>query len=118
MNDELTDKVERIFERAKHEALALVVSAGTAKPDGAEPSPEWLTDVELARYWRLFNRDGEPVTAGIRAWAKRPPAEFPLPHAYMGDLLRFRREDADRWAVAEAERRRAEAERRKLRPAS
>lgn len=77
-----------------------------------------MTDVELARYWHIFNKEGEPVNAGIRAWAKRPPAEFPLPHAYMGDLLRFRREDADRWAVAEAGRRRAGADRKKFHAAS
>jgi hypothetical protein len=76
-----------------------------------------MTDVELARHWRLL-KDGEPVTAGIRSWVKRPPDEHPLPHAYMGDLLRFKREDVDRWAVEEAERRRAEAGRRKFRAAS
>ena len=105
-----------VFERAKHEALALIASAGPVKA-GAESAPDWMTDAELARYWRLL-KDGEPVTAGIRSWTKRPQDEHPLPHAYMGDLLRFRREDVDKWAVEEAERRRAEAGRKRFRAAS
>lgn len=115
MIENLSEEVERVFERAKHEALALLAS--TPRQSGAEPPPEWMTDVELARHWRLL-KDGEPVTAGIRSWTKRPPDEHPLPHAYMGDLLRFKREDVDRWAVEEAERRRAEASRRRFRAAS
>ena len=115
MIEDLAEGVGRVFERAKHETLALLAAVPTSS--GGESLPEWMTDVELARYWRLL-KDGEPVTAGIRSWVKRPPDEHPLPHAYMGDLLRFRREDVDRWAVGEAERRRAEASRKKLRAAS
>ena len=115
MSENLVEEVRRVFERAKHETLALLASAPS--PSGAEPAPEWMTDAELARYWRLL-KDGEPVTAGIRSWVKRPPDEHPLPHAYMGDLLRFKREDVDRWAVEEAERRRTEASRRRFRAAS
>lgn len=97
--------------------LALLLSAPSSQSAGlAESAPEWMTDVELARYWRLL-KDGEPVTAGIRAWAKRTPDEHPLPHAYMGDLLRFKREEVDRWAVEEAGRRRVKAGRKKLRVA-
>ena len=114
----LAEDVSAIFDRAKHEALALIVAAAPSQSGGqTEPAPEWMTDVELARYWRLL-KDGEPVTAGIRSWAKRAPDEHPLPHAYMGDLLRFRREDVDMWAVEEAERRRAEASRKKFRAPS
>ena len=116
MTNPLTESVSAIFERAKHEALALIATAAPVKAD-AESVPDWMTDAELARYWRLL-KDGEPVTAGIRSWAKRPPDEHPLPHAYMGDLLRFRREDVDRWAKEEAERRRAEAGRKRIRAAS
>lgn len=115
MIENLTEEVGRVFERAKHETLALLASV--PPPTEAGPPPEWMTDVELARHWRLL-KDGEPVTAGIRSWVKRPPDEHPLLHAYMGDLLRFRREDADRWAVEEAERRKAEASRKKFRAAS
>lgn len=114
MNNPVAERVGDIFDRAKHEALALLLAEVPSRSgDRPEPAPEWMTDVELARHWRLF-KYGEPVTAGIRSWAKRPPEEHPLPHAYMGDLLRFRREDVDRWAVEEAERRRAAGERRRL----
>ena len=34
--------------------------------------------------------------------------------AYMGDLLRFNRDEVDQWARQEAERRRAQAEKRRL----
>jgi hypothetical protein len=115
MIENLPEEIGRVFERAKHETLALLATA--PKPGSSEPVSEWMTDVELARYWRLL-KDGEPVTAGIRSWVKRPPDEHPLPHAYMGDLLRFKREDVDRWAGEEAERRRADARRKKLRAAS
>ena len=39
---------------------------------------------------------------------------FPLPHAYMGDLLRFNRDEVDQWAREEAERRRVQYEKRRL----
>jgi hypothetical protein len=115
MIENLTEEVGRVFERARHETLALLASVPPHSK--AETNPEWMTDVELARYWRLL-KEGEPVTAGIRSWVKRPPDEHPLPHAYMGDLLRFKREAVDRWAMEEAERRRAEASRKKIRAAS
>lgn len=115
MIEDLAERVGRVFERVKHETLALLAAAPTSS--GGELLPEWMTDVELAHYWRLL-KDGEPVTAGIRSWVKRPPDEHPLPHAYMGDLLRFRREDADKWAHEEAERHRMKAGRKKLRAAS
>ena len=117
MKNPVAERVSDIFDRAKHEALALLLSAPSSRPAGQpESAPDWMTDVELARYWRLL-KDGEPVTAGIRSWVKRPSEEHPLPHAYMGDLLRFRREDADRWAAEEAERRAAEGRRRRLKSA-
>jgi hypothetical protein len=118
MSNPIVERLADIFDCAKHEALALLLSAPLSQSASqAESAPEWLTDVELARYWRLL-KDGEPVTAGIRSWVKRPPDEHPLPHAYMGDLLRFKREDVDRWAKEEAKRRRAEAGRRRFRAAS
>jgi excisionase family DNA binding protein len=110
------EQLAAFFDEAKHKALALLHAERQRREDSAtgEPITEWMTDTELARYWRLL-KDGEPVTAGIRSWVKRLLEEHPLPHAYMGDLLRFKREDVDRWAVEEAERRRAEASRKKLR---
>jgi hypothetical protein len=117
MNNPIAERVLAIFDRAKHEALTLLLAEASSKAvSQSEPAPEWMTDVELARYWRLL-KDGEPVTAGIRSWVRRPAEAFPLPHAYMGDLLRFRREDADRWAVKEAERRAGEGRRRRLKSA-
>jgi hypothetical protein len=115
----IDEQLVAIFDEAKHRALALLHVERQQREISAkvESASGWMTDVELARYWRLL-KDGEPVTAGIRSWVKRPPDEHPLPHAYMGDLLRFKREDVDRWAVEEAERRRAGAGRRKLRAAS
>jgi hypothetical protein len=117
MSNPVVERVSDIFDRAKHEALALLMAGASSQVvDQSEPAPEWMTDVELARHWRLL-KDGEPVTAGIRSWVKRQPEDHPLPHAYMGDLLRFRREDVDRWAVEEAERRAAEGRRRRLKSA-
>jgi hypothetical protein len=114
MSTEITNQLFAILERAKHEALSLVVSLPVSEA-AREPLPEWMTDVELARYWRIFNDDNEPVTAGIRSWAKRLPDQFPLPHAYMGDLLRFNRSEVDKWAKEESIRREAERQRRKPR---
>jgi hypothetical protein len=74
---------------------------------------------QLARYWQaLVNPSGEPITAGIMKRTKRAENERPLPHACIGDLLRFKREEVDRWAQEEAVFRRAEKNRRKLHLAS
>jgi hypothetical protein len=73
-----------------------------------------MNATQLAEYWQLYNDKNEPTTAGILKWAKRPPDQFPLPHAYMGDLLRFNRDEVDRWAHEEAERRRVQNEKRRL----
>ncbi|MGI9168522.1 MAG: hypothetical protein ACR2G5_19405 [Pyrinomonadaceae bacterium] len=81
----------------------------------AEPIPEWMTAAQLARYWQLVNANGEPTTAGITKWVRRSENEHPLPHAYMGDLLRFHRTEADLWAREEADRRRVHNEQRRLR---
>lgn len=109
------ERLAALFDEAKHKALALL-KAEQQREDSAtrQTAPEWMTDEELACHWRLFNREGEPVTAGIRSWVKRGPDDHPLPHAYMGDLLRFRREEVDKWAVEEAERRRAAGRRKSL----
>jgi hypothetical protein len=60
--------------------------------------------------------NGEPITAGIMKWTKRAENEHPLPYACMGDLLRFKRDEVDRWAQEEATFRRAEKSRKKLTP--
>ena len=99
---EIEDHVNQICERARHELVALLLSL-PATMKGPAVLPEWMTARQLAEYWQLYV-DDEPATAGIMKWARRLPEEFPLPHARMGDITRFRREDADRWALEEASR--------------
>lgn len=100
------DEIIRICERAKHELIALGLSEAPTLDAVSMPLPSWLTSEQLADYWQLRNKKGEITTSGLLTWAKRGPDEFPLPHAYMGDLIRFPREEADAWAKDEAERRR------------
>ena len=105
----------RLCETLKHELLAIVCSLmRSTSNDEIAPALTWMTAAQLAEYWQLVDVDGKPRTAGILKWVKRSQDEFPLPHAYMGDLLRFHREDVDRWAKEEAERRRIQNERKRL----
>jgi len=110
--EELSAQLARIYERAQNETLALLQSRPPEKI--IAPMREWMSATQLAEYWQLYNDKNEPTTAGILKWAKRVPDQFPLPHAYMGDLLRFNREEVDLWAREEAERRRLQNERRRL----
>ena len=111
MTDELITQVARIFERARDELLNLLPTQPPV-PTTLTPLPEWMSATQLAEYWQLYNDKNEPTTAGILKWSKRPPDQFPLPHAYMGDLLRFNRHEVDQWAKQEAERRRAQTGKR------
>jgi hypothetical protein len=111
--NELPAELNRIYERARRETLALLQSRVTET--AIVPSQEWMTATQLAEYWQLYNDKNEPTTAGILKWSKRPQDQFPLPHANMGDLLRFNRVEVDRWAHEEAERRRVQNEKRRLR---
>lgn len=117
-NLDLKEKLTRVLERATHEALALVLAQAESEKTPAEPLPDWMTAGQLARYWQMVNAQGEPTTAAIMKWTKRSEAEHPLPHACMGDLLRFKREEVDRWAQEEAVRRRVENNRKRLQLAS
>ncbi|HEV8368450.1 MAG TPA: hypothetical protein VGQ39_10915 [Pyrinomonadaceae bacterium] len=108
----------RLFNRMSEEAIALLAAQPEIEKVTAEPLPEWMTASQLARYWQLVNANGEPTTAAIMKWTKRAESEHPLPYCCMGDLLRFRRDDVDRWAQEEAARRRAESNRKKLQLAS
>ena len=110
--DELAERVARICERTRSEVLELLQSQPAEK--AVVPVPDWMSAVQLAQYWQLYNDKNEPTTAGILKWSKRPSDQFPLPHAYMGDLLRFNREEVDLWAKEEAERRRTQKEKRQL----
>lgn len=110
--EELSAQVARIYERAQTETLAILQSHPAVKM--VTPIREWMSATQLAEYWQLYNDKNEPTTAGILKWSKRPPDQFPLPHAYMGDLLRFNRNAVDLWAKEEAERRRVQNAKRRL----
>lgn len=110
--ERLAAELKRIYERAQVETLELLQSRPTEQV--ALPVREWMNASQLAEYWQLYNDKNEPTTAGILKWSKRPPDQFPLPHAYMGDLLRFNRDEVDHWAHEEAERRRVQNAKRRL----
>ena len=112
---DLKEKLTRVLDRATHEAIALVLAQPDSEKVTAESMPEWMTATQLARYWQLVNANDEPATAGILKWVKRSENDHPLPHACMGDLLRFNRNEVDVWAKEEAGRRRAQNEKRRLR---
>ncbi len=112
---DLREKLNQLFGRTTLDAIALLLSEYEPETIAPEPLLDWMTASQLARYWQLVNAQGEPTTAGIMKWARRPEAEHPLPHAYMGDLLRFHRDDVDAWAKEEAGRRRTQNEKRRLR---
>ncbi|MGI8836344.1 MAG: hypothetical protein ACR2H4_06860 [Pyrinomonadaceae bacterium] len=114
-NLDLKEKLASVINRATQDAVALLLTQREIEKPSAEPTPEWMTASQLARYWQLVNANGEPTTAGIMKWARRSENEHPLPHAYMGDLLRFHRTEVDLWAREEAERRRVQNEQRRLR---
>src|SRR6476646_4083648 len=109
---ELAIELARIYERAQQETLALLESQPVHPV--LPPVREWMSATQLAEYWQLYNDKNEPTTAGILKWSKRPQGQFPLPHAYMGDLLRFNRIEVDVWAKEEAERRRVQNDKRRL----
>jgi hypothetical protein len=113
-NLDLKEKLASVIDRATQDAIALLLTQCEVEKPLAEFIPEWMTATQLARYWQLINANGEPTTAGILKWAKRSENEHPLPHAYMGDLLRVHRADVDLWAREEAERQRVQNEQRRL----
>lgn len=65
---------------------------------------DWFTERELAIYLRLVNKDGKPITSGIKKWASRDPTDNPLPRRYIGDLPRSYRPDVIRWTEEETKR--------------
>ena len=115
---DLKRRITDVLECASKEIIALVEAHGDIERSSPKPLPEWMTAAQLARYWQLVNPNGQAITAGIMKWTKRAETEHPLPHACMGDLLRFKREEVDRWAQEEAAFRRAEKNRKKLHLAS
>jgi hypothetical protein len=115
---DLKQKLSQLFDRTTLDAIALLLSEAEPERIAAEPLLDWMTPSQLARYWQMVNSQGEPTTAAIMKWTKRSETDHPLPHACMGDLLRFKREEVDRWAQEEAVRRRAENGRKRLQLAS
>jgi hypothetical protein len=113
MSPELLREITVILREAEERLLLVVTELAQPITDHSS-LPEWMTLPQLAEYWQMRNKKGEVTTAGILKWTRRRPDEFPLPHAYMGDRLRFHRDDVDRWAREEAERRRVQNERRHL----
>jgi len=111
---DLKQKLSQLFDRTTLDAIALVIAESPRDLVEAEPLLDWMTASQLARYWQLVNAEGEPSTAAIMKWTKRAETDHPLPHACMGDLLRFHREDVDEWAREEANRRRSQKESRRL----
>src|SRR6266849_2885915 len=110
---DLKQKLNQFFDRTTLDAIALLLAESEPEKITPEPLLDWMTASQLARYWQLVNANGEPTTAGIMKWARRSEDEHPLPHAYMGDLLRFHRADVDVWAREEADRRRVQNEQRR-----
>ena len=80
------------------------IAAGLFELITASCAPDWFTEQELAIYLRLINKDGKPVTSGIKKWAARDPEDNPLPRRYVGDLPRFYRPDIIRWTEEETKR--------------
>ena len=80
------------------------IAAGLFDLITSNSAPDWFTEQELAVYLRLLNKDGKPVTSGIRKWAARQPEDNPLPRRYVGDLPRFFRPDIIRWTDEETKR--------------
>ena len=115
---DLKQKLNQLFDRTTLDAIALLLAEYQPEKITPEPFLDWMTASQLARYWQLVNAQGEATTAAIMKWTKRAENEHPLPHACMGDLLRFKREEVDRWAQEEAARRKTEGGRRKLQLAS
>src|ERR1700704_7036706 len=114
-NLDLKEKLTRVLDRATQDAIGLLLTQREIEKPSVEPVQEWMTATQLARYWQLVNANDEPTTAGILKWVRRSQNDHPLPHAYMGDLLRFNRQEVDLWAKEEAERRRVQNQNRRLR---
>ena len=106
---DLKEKLTRLFDRTTYEAMALLLAQPESEAATPEPLLEWMTASQLARYWQLVSAKGEPT---IMKWTKRSEGEHPLPYSCMGDLLRFRRDEVDRWAAEEASRRRVEQQKK------
>jgi len=82
---------------------------GELAPTSEINSP-WMTEIQLAEYWQLRNKDGELTVHSIRRWTTRP--DNPLPCGNLGEIRRYHKDDVDRWAREEAERQRKASKQR------
>lgn len=125
MSTDLADKVSRILDRAKHEALALLHAENEEResqkdrthPSGTSLAPideqtqekigqyqliahkPYLTRKEAAIYLDVSERS-------ISEWSARPLEQNPFPESRAGGDPRYKREKIDEWAARETERRR------------
>jgi hypothetical protein len=74
------------------------------RAEASEINSPWMTEIQLADYWQLRNKDGELTVHSIRRWATRP--DNPLPCGNLGEIRRYHKDDVDGWAREEAERQR------------
>ena len=74
--ERLAAELNRIYERAQEEALALLQS----RPQEQVNSPvrEWMNPTQLAEYWQLYNDKYEPTTAGILKWGEATHRPVPV----------------------------------------
>ena len=92
----LAEQLERIVQHfvEKHQPRA----------EASEINSPWMTEIQLAEYWQLRNKDGELTVHSIRRWTTRH--DNPLPCGNLGEIRRYHKDDVDRWAREEAERQR------------
>ena len=65
LEEDLKEKLIRLFDRMSTEAIALLALEPEVMKVSTEPLPEWMTATQLARYWQLVNAKGEPTSAAI-----------------------------------------------------
>lgn len=121
MSTDLTDQISRIFEHAKHEALALLLEAKTtpAPAPSAASSPavvDEATKEQINQYCLLahkpyLSRKEAAIYLGISErsigeWAARPLDQNPFPEARAGGEPRTKRTAIDEWAERERQRQR------------
>ena len=63
---DLKEKLTRVLDRATQDAIALLLAQREVESLPVEPTPEWMTASQLARYWQLVNGNGEPTTVPFR----------------------------------------------------
>lgn len=123
MSANLTDQVSRIFERAKHEALALIleaeamvapapaVSAALSPAVVDEATQEQINQYCLLAHKPYLSRKEAAIYLGISErsigkWAARPLDQNPFPEARAGGEPRTKRTAIDEWAERERQRQR------------